>query len=99
LPVGDRTFTKNHVYLDDTPTTTPQDVYLIKYQIADDDGGVLDATVGVGVTVKNVAPTFTSGLLSPISLDENDSTNLTINFADPGTLDVHTVKIDWEGDG
>src|SRR5690242_12744835 len=31
-------------------------------------------------------------------IDENDRTTLTGSFTDPGTLDTHTVTIDW-GDG
>ena len=50
------------------------------------------------VTVHNVAPEFTSLTLDSTVIDENDTVTLTGVFDDPGTLDVHTVDIDW-GDG
>ena len=99
LAVGDRSFTKTHTYLDDAPNGTAQDTYFINYRVTDDDNGVLDDTVPVGVTVNNVVPVLATETLDKTSLNENEAVTLTVSFTDPGTLDVHTVDIDWEGDG
>src|SRR5262249_54938506 len=52
------------------------------------------------VLVSNVAPQFTPGdlILSETVANENDTVVLTGRFTDPGTLDPHTVAINW-GDG
>ncbi|MCO6046520.1 Ig-like domain-containing protein, partial [Aeoliella sp. ICT_H6.2] len=53
------------------------------------------------VTVNNVAPDdldvgLDATLLPP---DEGQFSRAGITFTDPGTLDVHTVEVDWDGDG
>jgi extracellular elastinolytic metalloproteinase len=48
------------------------------------------------VTIKNVAPTVTS-LSKASSINENDTYTLTGTFHDPGTLDTHTIVINWGG--
>ncbi len=50
------------------------------------------------VTVHNVAPSNLALNLSAATIGENGSTTLSGTFADPGTLDTHTVTINW-GDG
>ncbi len=51
------------------------------------------------VTVENVAPTLDATIpdvtLNPVAAG---AYNHTVNFTDPGTLDVHTVTVNW-GDG
>ena len=50
------------------------------------------------VTVVNVAPTNLAWSLNDHDINEGQSTSVSGTFADPGTLDVHTVTINW-GDG
>jgi hypothetical protein len=66
------------------------------------------ANAGVGaattqVTVNNIAPAFDAGgagpdeTLNPPVAGAFSRTGITFN--DPGTLDVHTVEVDWDGNG
>ena len=95
LPVGARSFTLTHQYLDDNPTVTNQDNYTINVTLADDDSG---STIGsTVVTVKNVAPTLSNvAVSSPIN--ENDVATLSGTITDPGTQDTFTLTVNW-GDG
>ena len=95
VAAGARTFTATHQYLDDNPTATSSDVYTVKVTVRDDDGG--QATASQTVTVSNVAPSNVQ--INPIAaINENGVASLTLTFDDPGTLDAHTVEVDW-GDG
>ena len=86
----------SHQYLDDNPTGTASDSYTIGVTVTDKD---LDSGTGsTSVTVNNVAPSALSANLSDDDIDEGDSTTLSGSFVDPGTLDTHTVVINW-GDG
>jgi len=96
LAVGTRSFSRTHQYLDDGPTGTPGDDYTIAVSVTDDDGG--KSTESTAVTVNNVAPAITVLSVDPPVIDENGSTTLSGSFTDPGTVDIHTVDIDW-GDG
>jgi hypothetical protein len=91
LTLGEKTFTASHTYLDDDPTATLSDVYTIDVWVEDDDYGVGTATSTV--TVHNVAPLVVD-LSSPV-IDENGTATVTGTIIDPGTLDVHTIVIDW----
>ncbi|MBX3425655.1 MAG: PKD domain-containing protein [Pirellulales bacterium] len=92
---GARTLTAAHQYLDDNPTGTSQDTYAVQVRVLDDDGG--EVTGGASVVVRNVAPS--NLILQPVAtIDENGVATLQLSFDDPGSLDVHTVEIDW-GDG
>ncbi|MBI4334498.1 MAG: hypothetical protein HY673_24850, partial [Chloroflexi bacterium] len=62
----------------------------------DGNGGVTSATFSL--TINNVAPAGVALTASPAAINENDSTTVSGSFTDPGTLDTHTVAIDW-GDG
>ena len=96
LAAGVTTFNTTHQYLDDDPTATASDSYTISVTVTDDDLG--SATNTTGVTVTNVAPSAVTVSVTPGALDENDSTALSGSFVDVGTLDTHTVVINW-GDG
>jgi hypothetical protein len=94
LPVGQRTFTLSHQYLDDNPAGTLSDTYTIGLTLTDDDtGSDADET---SVTVTNLAPEILT--LAASSVDENGVVHLTGTYRDVGTLDSHTLTIDW-GEG
>src|SRR5262249_27932365 len=95
LPVGQRTFTLTHQYLDDNPTNTPSDVYTVGVTVADDDTGSLSASTSV--TVRNVDPTRTA--LWATSVNEGGTSTLRGTIGDVGTQDTFKVEIDWDGDG
>ena len=92
LTQGDRSFSLTHQYLDDNAS----DSYTIGATLNDDDGGV--ASTSTSVTVRNVAPVLAPLNLSSTALNENGSVTLSGSFTDPGTLDTHTLSVDW-GDG
>jgi len=95
VAAGSRTFTANHQYLDDNPTGTSADNYTVNVKVRDDDGG--QATASQTVQVSNVAPSNVQ--IKPIAaINENGVATLELTFDDPGTLDGHTVEVDW-GDG
>ena len=95
VTAGARAFTATHQYLDDNPTGTAADVYTVSVKVRDDDGG--QATASQTVTVSNVAPSNVQ--IKPIAaINENGVATLELTFDDPGTLDSHTVEVNW-GDG
>lgn len=89
-------FTATHIYVDDTPSGTPSDVFTIIVTATDDDGGqaVDDSQT---VTVRNVAPTL-SGLLIDREIDENQIATLQGRISDASPLDSFQLLVDW-GDG
>src|SRR5439155_1778180 len=91
LAAGVLTFSGSHPYLDDNPSGTASDLYPIAVTITDDDTGSVNA--GTSVTVNNVAPNGVA--LSAGTINENDIFTLSGSFVDPGTLDTHTVVINW----
>lgn len=92
LGEGMNAFTaKTHQYLDDNAV----DTYSITVTVTDYDGSSTAAIKDVHVT--NIAPDNLV-LVGPFTINEYDSIVLTGAFTDPGTLDTHTVLIDW-GDG
>jgi hypothetical protein len=101
LPVNqlsqvNRTFQLSHQYLDDNPTGTPSDLLPITVTILDDDSG--SAQSSIAIRVNNIIPAVTGLALSTYTINENDMITLSGTFIDPGTLDTHTVIINW-GDG
>ncbi|MEM8945533.1 MAG: PKD domain-containing protein [Planctomycetota bacterium] len=96
LEPGVRYLGTSHQYLDDGPTTAAVDVNTIKVRVTDGNGD--KATASAAVTVKNVAPTIETLLItSPI--EEGEIATLTGTFTDPGTQDTYLLDIDWTGDG
>lgn len=89
LALTGNAFTLNHVYAN-------QGSFLVTVSISDGDGGITNDTLTV--IVANVLPSLVAASTVPVSILEGSSTNLTIDFADPGVNDVHTATIDW-GDG
>jgi len=47
------------------------------------------------ITVYDVPPSNLQVSLTAASINENGSTALSGSFTDPGTLDTHTVLVDW----
>ena len=99
LAVGDRSFSAMHQYLDDDPSGTPQDDYVIQVILTDDDAGY--DNISMKTTVKNMAPVIVA--LSNDSPGVGDAAageevTFAAQFTDVGMLDSHTAIIDW-GDG
>ena len=97
LPPGDYTFSDPHVYLNNPPGGASGD-FAIQASVTDEEGEI--GAASTSITVSNVPPQFTAGDLSlsePIA-NEGDTITLDGQFTDPGTLDPHSVTIDW-GDG
>lgn len=96
LAAKERNFRALHSYLDDNPTGTPIDNYIITVTIADLDGD--SGTVQSSISVANVAPSITGLPLNSTNINEDGTVTLTGTFTDPGLLDTHTVTVNW-GDG
>ena len=84
-----QTFTAIHQYLDDVSGAA---LRTITTTLTDDEGGV--ATTETSVTVKNKRPVITSLTRTP--LFEDGTITLSGTFTDGGSLDTHTLTIDWE---
>jgi hypothetical protein len=96
---GSQTFTLTHQYLDDNPTSTGSDTYTISATVTDDDTGSGSDTETV--IVNNVAPVsggVTTDATMPCDASEDLTVQLNGSFSDIGSLDTHTVFVDW-GDG
>src|SRR5207302_29826 len=90
LAAGVLTFSGvSHHYLD-TPSTGN---YAIAVTVTDSDGASTSAATSVNVI--NLPPANAQLTLSAATINENDSTTLSGSFADPGTLDTHTLVINW----
>jgi hypothetical protein len=83
-----------HQYLDNPGGLSG--TYPISVTVSDEDGASGSAVTSV--TVNNVPPANIQLALSALSIDEGGSVSLSGSFTDPGTLDTHTVAINW-GDG
>jgi hypothetical protein len=86
-------FSVTHQYLDDSPTGTGQDTANVSIRITDDDTGSYVVTVPVSVV--NINPSIDSLQLSASDIDENGTVTLTGTYSDVGTLDTHTLRINW----
>src|SRR5439155_269651 len=84
-------FDITHKYLDDNPTGTSSDDYTIGVTLTDDDTGT--ATGSATATVTNVVPS--NIVINSDTINENGVFTLSGSFMDPGTLDVHTVTVQW----
>src|SRR5262249_20570051 len=70
--------------------------FTISVTVTDEDNH--SGNGSIDVTVINVPPSDVQLNLSATTINENDSTSISGSFADPGTMDTHTVVINW-GDG
>jgi hypothetical protein len=95
LGPGVTSFRTTYRYLDVGPAGAAANSCAIAVTVTDDDGG--SVTGSRNIIVNNVAPTDLD-LDAPARVNENSPLTLTGTFTDPGTLDTHTVSINW-GDG
>jgi PKD repeat protein len=107
VATGARSFALEHRYLDDPPEG---DAYTVTAVLADDDGG--SGTRTAAVAVANVAPSGIRVTPlevvaaegeppapdGPVDVTEGAIVTYGIDFDDPGTLDTHSLTVDW-GDG
>ncbi|MGA1796985.1 MAG: hypothetical protein ACMUIL_14120, partial [bacterium] len=96
---GTTGFTEMHQYLDDSPSGTPADEYSITITVMDDDTG--QHAAGTTMTVCNAAPEITALVSSAPEVGDarpGDVVTVSGSFADIGTLDTHTIVLEW-GDG
>jgi hypothetical protein len=84
LSLTGKTFSLSNLYEQDG-------VYDVEVCVTDD---VSTGCNTAQVTVNNVAPSSVTASASPSTIDEDDSTTVSGSFADPGTLDTHTVVIE-----
>ncbi|MDO9297068.1 PKD domain-containing protein [Bradyrhizobium sp.] len=93
LAAGTSNFDIAHQYLQDG-------VYSITISVLDKDSivAIAAAKATLAVNVDNVAPVAGPLTVQPVISQEGDSVMLFGSYTDTGTLDGHTVSIDW-GDG
>ncbi|MCC6123956.1 MAG: right-handed parallel beta-helix repeat-containing protein, partial [Pirellulales bacterium] len=95
LAQGVFSFSIGHTYADDNPSTgTPVDVLPFTVTLVDSSGGAAGGSDSI--TLHNVAPVIDS--LSATSMSEDGTVTLSGTYHDDGTLDTHTLTIDW-GEG
>ena len=92
-PTGTTVFNENHQYLDDDPSGTDSDNYTINLTLADNNGG--SDTDSAIVAVNNSQPTLSGITANPSTIAAGDSTTLSGTVNDAGTLDPHTIEINW----
>ncbi|WP_166830616.1 PKD domain-containing protein [Thalassoroseus pseudoceratinae] len=98
-PSSSKSFSFNHQYLDDPAGNGSAENYEITVAITDLQSAPVTATAHV--TVKNVTPQIREVISSSTGsaqAGENELVTVRGTFTDVGTLDTHTVTIDW-GDG
>ena len=93
---GSTSFTAAHRYLDDNPTGTPSDVYLIKVAVADESAN--SAEMLTTITVNNAAPKIENLTIAASAPHEDATLTVSGTVSDDGTLDSHTLTVNW-GDG
>src|SRR5205814_1433877 len=91
LPAGVTTLSAAHQYLDYNPSGTASDADPVSVPAR--RASALTASGATSVTVNNVAPSAI--VLNAGAINESDTFTLAGSFADPGTLDTHTVVISW----
>jgi fibronectin-binding autotransporter adhesin len=79
----------SHQYLDELASGS----YPVTITVTDDDGA--SGTGSTAVMVNNVTPSNLQLKLSAQSIAVNGTIGLSGTFTDPGTLDLHTVVINW----
>ena len=110
IAAGGRAFAATHRYLDDP---AEGDAYTVTAVLADDDRGASTRTAAAdirnvapsGVTLKPLEVLASEDQApgegqpgGPVDVTEGAIVTYGIDFDDPGTLDTHSVTVDW-GDG
>lgn len=97
--VSGGTFSVTHQYLDDNPTLTSSNLYTIGVTITDDDLATdFDSTDTLITNVIPVVETLVSSAPDALSSSVDGHVSISGSYSDIGTLDTHTVLVDW-GDG
>lgn len=94
---GTTSFIKTHQYLDDNPTATPSDQYMVTVTVTDDDGGSDLETYDV--TVDNVNPVATINDMdqpNPQFILPGQEIEFFGSYMDIGTQDTHTYYWDFD---
>lgn len=105
-PAGTTAYSVTHQYLDDNPTATAVDVYMIAVGIEDDDSGTGSASTTIQVSnldpvtsLDSVADETGAEVAEGVRLALiNTRVGLAASFTDVGLLDTHVASVDW-GDG
>ena len=105
LAQGVSTFLVPHTYVDDRPTNSSRDSYVVRVRVVDDGGAASEATAVMVTEVSNSLPSeVTLGLPGLTSVggiaevSEGALMTLRVNFSDLGLEDSHQIRVDW-GDG
>lgn len=85
-----RAFNAAHPYLDDNPTSTPSDNYLIQAR-AEDNQGAVSPVVTIGLVLNNVAPAV-DPITGPSFGVQGQSLAFTGSYSDVGTADTQTAS-------
>ncbi len=83
-------------YVDDNPSGTPADSYVVTVTVIDDDGGIGRATADH--TVNNLAPSI-SGVSNDGPANEGFPVTITVAATDPGNADTLSYTFDCDNDG
>jgi hypothetical protein len=89
LEAGELEYSAQHTYQNNQPKNAD---YVINVTVTAAEGTTINGSIMVGV--KNVGPSDLNVAINNV----NGTRTVTGSFRDPGTLDKHTVKVDW-GDG
>jgi len=90
-PSGTTSFSENHQYLDDNPTGTISDDYIITVTLTDDDTGL--CTASETITVNNVDPIASINTMTQPNQQfilPGQTLDFIGSYTDQGTLDTHT---------
>ncbi len=97
-----RVLSVSHLYVDDNPTGTPSDLFIVMLAVRDNDLGA-SGPYNVEILVSNLRPVLVVALDQTI--DEGQLLDLSALgapllglFIDSGKLDTHDATVDW-GDG
>ncbi|MBK8000155.1 MAG: autotransporter-associated beta strand repeat-containing protein [Verrucomicrobia bacterium] len=91
---GTLSFNVSHAYVDDNPTTTPSDTYLIDYTLHDSSGpGAFGNYI---VTIANAVPVVNAG--ADVKVAKDIVFNVNGSFTDAGVNDTWQATVDY-GDG
>jgi hypothetical protein len=105
LSKGITTFSVPHQYVDDNPTNSVRDNYVVRVRVVDDGGMASAATAAMVTEVSNILPAAVVLSLPGLpvvggiaEVAEGSLMTLRVNFTDVGVEDHHKIRVDW-GDG